>query len=42
LINRHSAKALDVSGAGTADGTNVVQWTASGGTNQQFQIVSVP
>lgn len=35
-------KVLDVYGKGTADGTNVCQWTASGNTNQQwiFEAVS--
>ena len=29
----------DVSGAATSDGAQVVQWTANGGTNQQWQFV---
>lgn len=39
LVNRQSGKALDVSGRSTADGAQLVQWSASGGTNQQFQFV---
>ena len=31
-----SGKCVDVSGAGSADGTNVVLWTCNGGTNQQW------
>ncbi|MBF8191472.1 RICIN domain-containing protein [Nonomuraea sp. K274] len=27
LVNRHSGKVLDVSGASTADGGDVIQWT---------------
>ncbi|MEV6875339.1 non-reducing end alpha-L-arabinofuranosidase family hydrolase [Amycolatopsis sp. NPDC051128] len=39
LLNRNSGKALDVNGASTADGANVVQWTRTNATNQQFQFV---
>ncbi|WP_053735322.1 RICIN domain-containing protein [Nocardia sp. NRRL S-836] len=38
LVNRRSGKALDVTGASTADGAKVVQWTWSGSTNQQWQL----
>lgn len=34
LLNANSGKALDVYGAGTAAGTNVVQWTPNSGTSQ--------
>jgi hypothetical protein len=34
---RHSGKLLDVFNASTADGANVVQWTANGQTNQQWR-----
>jgi arabinan endo-1,5-alpha-L-arabinosidase len=34
----HSGKALEVSGADTADGANVVQWGYWGGTNQQWDL----
>ncbi|MEV5713886.1 non-reducing end alpha-L-arabinofuranosidase family hydrolase [Amycolatopsis mediterranei] len=39
LLNRNSGKALDVNGASTADGANLIQWTRSNATNQQFQFV---
>ena len=39
LVNRNSGKALDVSGASTADGARVSQWTRNDGANQQWQFV---
>jgi hypothetical protein len=39
LINRNSGKALDVSGASTADGAAVQQYTNRNGTNQQWQFL---
>ncbi len=39
LLNRNSGKALDVSGASTADGAGLIQWSRSNATNQQFQFV---
>jgi hypothetical protein len=42
VVNRRSGKVLDVTGAGTADGVKVVQWTWSGGANQQWQRLSNP
>ena len=33
----HSGQCLDVSGAGQADGANVIQWSCHGGANQQLQ-----
>ncbi|GCF10950.1 RICIN domain-containing protein [Dictyobacter arantiisoli] len=41
LVNRNSGKVLDVSGASTANGANVIQWTDSGATNQQWSIIAV-
>ena len=41
LINRNSGKALEVQGASTADGANIVQYDDWGGTNQQWQLVQV-
>jgi aryl-phospho-beta-D-glucosidase BglC (GH1 family) len=38
LIARHSGKALDVYGHGTADGSNVIQWTYGGGNNQRWTL----
>src|SRR5947207_6801390 len=39
LLNRNSGKALDVNGASTADGANLIQWTRTNASNQQFQFV---
>jgi hypothetical protein len=39
LVNRNSGKALDVNGASTADGANLIQWTRTNTVNQQFQFV---
>jgi non-reducing end alpha-L-arabinofuranosidase len=40
LVNRNSSgKALDVNGASTADGADLIQWTRTDATNQQFQFV---
>lgn len=36
LVARHSGKALDVSGASTADGGDVVQWSDTGANNQHW------
>jgi Cellulase (glycosyl hydrolase family 5)/Ricin-type beta-trefoil lectin domain-like len=41
IVNRNSGKALDISGASTANGGVVIQWPYSGGANQQWQEVSV-
>ncbi len=38
LVNANSGKVLDASGAGTADGTPIIQWGANGGTNQQWTL----
>ncbi|MFD3654609.1 family 43 glycosylhydrolase [Streptomyces sp. NPDC058620] len=38
LVNRNSGKCLDVAGGNTADGTNIAQWTCSGGANQKWRI----
>ena len=39
LVNHNSGKALDVSGASTADGAKVIQWPVSNANNQQWQFV---
>ncbi|MES4907942.1 MULTISPECIES: RICIN domain-containing protein [unclassified Streptomyces] len=39
LVNRGSGKALDVSGASTADGAGLAQWTRHDGANQRLQFV---
>ena len=36
---QHSGKLMDVSGASTADGAQIVQWAATGGNNQKWQAV---
>ncbi|MFD8600350.1 RICIN domain-containing protein [Kitasatospora sp. NPDC059646] len=41
LVNANSAMCLDVTGASTADGAQVVQWTCGGRPNQQWQLVPV-
>jgi endo-1,4-beta-xylanase len=41
IVSRNSGKCVDVTGASTADGANVDQWTCNGGTNQQWQFVDV-
>nr|MBA3470076.1 RICIN domain-containing protein [Herpetosiphonaceae bacterium] len=38
LVARHSNKVFDVSGSGTADGTNIQQWTWNGSNAQRFTI----
>jgi GH43 family beta-xylosidase len=38
LVNRNSGKCLDVNGGGTADGTNIFQWTCNGGANQKWSV----
>ena len=43
ILARHSGKALNVSGASTADGANVIQWPYSDDSNRndEWQIISV-
>jgi hypothetical protein len=36
VINYNSNKALDVTGASTTDGADILQWTYSGGNNQRW------
>jgi hypothetical protein len=36
ILARHSGKALDVEGASTANGANVLQWSNHGGANQKW------
>lgn len=40
LLNINSGDALDVNGASTASGANVIQWPQKGGNNQQWIITS--
>jgi type 1 glutamine amidotransferase len=39
LVLRHSGKLADISGASTAPGARLQQWSATGGQNQQFDFV---
>lgn len=41
LQNRNSGMYLDVSGGNPANGTNILQWTGTGATNQQFTLTDV-
>ncbi|SDP42261.1 Beta-xylosidase, GH43 family [Streptomyces sp. cf386] len=38
LVNRNSGKCLDVNGGNSADGTNIFQWTCTGGSNQKWKV----
>lgn len=38
LVARHSGKCADVNGTSLADGASVIQWSCSGGTNQQWTL----
>ncbi|MFE5814519.1 family 43 glycosylhydrolase [Streptomyces sp. NPDC056479] len=38
LVNRNSGKCLDVNGGNTADGTDIFQWTCTGGANQRWKV----
>lgn len=41
VINRNSAKALDALSQGTANGTQIDQWTYNGGNNQRWIVTSL-
>lgn len=41
IVSRHSNKCLDVSGSGTADGTNIQQWNCNGSGAQSFRVEAV-
>jgi oligosaccharide reducing-end xylanase len=41
LIARHSGKALDATGNGTANGTQIEQWTYNAGSNQKWTVTSL-
>ncbi|RFM29027.1 RICIN domain-containing protein [Deminuibacter soli] len=41
LQNRNSGKYMDVAGGNPADGTNILQWTGTGATNQQFTLTDL-
>jgi endoglucanase len=40
IISRHSGKAMDANGAGTANGTQIIQWTYGGGGNQRWTVTN--
>lgn len=40
IIARHSGKAMDASGAGTANGTQIIQWAYGGGNNQRWTVTN--
>ncbi len=40
FVVQHSGKCLDVSGSGTANGTNIQQWNCNGTNAQKFQTVA--
>lgn len=42
LVNRHSGKCLDVPGASTANGVQLVQYTCNGTAAQSFRLVAQP
>jgi DNA-binding beta-propeller fold protein YncE len=41
IVARHSGKALNVSGASTADGAPVIQWPYAGGAHEEWELVEV-
>ncbi|MDX2676426.1 RICIN domain-containing protein [Streptomyces sp. NY05-11A] len=41
VLNKNSGKAIDVSGASTAAGANVLQWNDTGAQNQRWLLVAV-
>ena len=41
LINRNSGKALDANGASTTNGTQIIQWTYTAGSNQKWTLTSL-
>jgi hypothetical protein len=38
IISRHSGKAMDANNNGTANGTQIIQWTYGGGNNQRWTL----
>jgi len=38
IIARHSGKGLDANGAQTGNGTQIIQWTYTGGSNQRWTV----
>ncbi|OQP58280.1 hypothetical protein A3860_08150 [Niastella vici] len=42
IVNRKSGMVLDVASAATANGSNVLQWGGTGGTNQRWTLTQLP
>jgi aryl-phospho-beta-D-glucosidase BglC (GH1 family) len=40
IINRNSGLAMDANGAGTADGTQIIQWSYGGSNNQRWTVTN--
>jgi hypothetical protein len=40
IVNVNSVDLLDASGAGTANGTPIIQWPSTGGTNQEWTLTA--
>jgi hypothetical protein len=40
LVARHSGKAMDAYGARTGNGTQIIQWTYGGGSNQKWTLTN--
>jgi endoglucanase len=40
IISRHSGKAMDAAGVGTANGTQIHQWTYGGANNQRWTLLN--
>jgi endoglucanase len=40
IVARHSGKAMDANGAGTANGTQIIQWAYGGGNNQRWTVTN--
>jgi len=41
IVNRNSGQALDAFNNGTANGTQIIQWPYTGGTNQRWTVTSL-
>jgi len=41
IVAKHSGKVLDVASGSTANGAKIIQWTSTGGTNQQWKVTNI-
>ncbi|MGO4759084.1 RICIN domain-containing protein, partial [Streptomyces sp. 2MCAF27] len=41
ILNKRSTKAIDVSGASTSAGANIIQWSDSGAQSQNWRFFAV-